>query len=272
MASIPEDLEVRRLSARAWIGGTSGPASFVRMVLSLGLFIGLWELLARTVLTNRLIIVPFSEVVAELLSEMESGAFWRHSAATGLELLIAFPIAVVSGIFLGVIVASAKPVRQTLAPLFTAMDALPTIALAPLFIAALGFGVSSKVAIIILMAIFPMIANTETGLRSADSDLIEVAHSFRASRLQILRWVTFPYALPFIIGGIRVSFARALVAVIVAEFFGAFSGYGFAIMAASNNYQTARILGYVMVLGAVGLVASVGLSALERKMSPWRET
>lgn len=234
----------------------------------------LWHLVATFVIDNRLLIVPPAEVAEAFVAEVRSGAFQRHLRITGLELLIAFPIAVLGGLIIGAILAGSKPVRQTLDPILTALYSLPVVALAPLFIAALGFGISSKVAVVILMAIFPVITSTDAGLRSADADLIETSRSFQATRWQVLKTVTFPHSVPFIISGVRVAFARALVGVIVAEFFGAIAGFGFAIAAAAQQYQTARLLAYVVVLGVVGLVASIALTALtalERKLAPWKE-
>lgn len=141
----------------------------------------------------------------------------------------------------------------------------------PLFTAGLGFGIASKVAIVILMAIFPVITNTDAGLRSAEPNLVETARSYGATRVQVLKTVTIPHSVPFLVSGVRVAFARALVGVIVAEFFGAIAGVGFAIAAAAQSYQTGRLLGYVVVLGLLGLLASIGLTALEKRLAPWRE-
>ncbi|MDR5699469.1 ABC transporter permease [Agromyces aerolatus] len=254
-----------------WLGGATRGASTLRLVLSLTLFFVLWQLIATYVIDNRLLIVPPTEVFTALGEEIGSGIFWTHFSTTMLELAIAFPIAVAGGFAIGAILAASKPVRQTLDPMLTALYSLPIVALAPLFTAGLGFGIASKIAIIILMAIFPVITNTDAGLRSADSALVETSRSFRATRLQTLKTVTLPHSVPFIISGIRVAFARALVGVIVAEFFGAIAGFGFAIAAAAQSYQTARLLGYVVVLGAVGLLASIALTALERRLAPWRE-
>lgn len=255
----------------AWLGGASRGASATRLVGSLTLFVLLWHVLAAYVVDNRLLVVPPAEVFEALVTEIRSGQFQTHLLTTVLELVIAFPIAILGGLAIGAVLAGSKPVRQTLDPMLTALYSLPIVALAPLFTAGLGFGISSKVAIIILMAIFPVITSTDAGLRSADADLIETARSFRASRWQVLKTVTLPHSVPFIISGIRVAFARALVGVIVAEFFGAIAGFGFAIAAAAQQYQTARLLGYVVVLGVIGLAASIALTALERKLAPWKE-
>jgi NitT/TauT family transport system permease protein len=235
------------------------------------LFLVAWELLATYVIKNRLLVVPFHEVVVALVQEAQNGALWVNLGTTSLELAIGFPIAILGGLLIGAILAGSKPVRQTLDPILTALYSVPIIALAPLFTAGLGFGVMSKVAVIILMSIFPIITNTDAGLRSADPALVETAHSFGARRVQILRTVTLPHSVPFLISGVRVAFSRALVGVIVAEFFGSIAGFGFAIAAAAQSYQTGRLLGYVVVLGIIGLLVSIALTALERKLAPWRE-
>ncbi|CAM3225212.1 ABC transporter permease [Stackebrandtia soli] len=263
--------ERRGVGVFAWLGGSTRGASATRLVLSLTLFLGVWQLAATYLIDNRLLLVPVTEVATALYTEIESGAFTKNLATTMLELAIAFPLAVFGGFAIGAILAGSKPVRQTLDPILTALYSLPIVALAPLFTAGLGFGVASKVAVVILMAIFPVITNTDAGLRSAEPNLIETARSYGATRIQVLRTVTIPHSVPFLVSGVRVAFARALVGVIVAEFFGAVSGFGFAIAAAAQSYQTARLLGYVVVLGAVGLVASFGLTALEKRLAPWRE-
>jgi NitT/TauT family transport system permease protein len=112
---------------------------------------------------------------------------------------------------------------------------------------------------------------TEAGLRATDKHLVEAAHSFNATALQVFTTVTFPFALPFIVSGIRVAWARALVGIVVAEFFGSFAGFGFAIMSASQTFDTARVLGYVLVLGTMGLLGGLLFETLERRLAPWRQ-
>jgi NitT/TauT family transport system permease protein len=203
--------------------------------------------------------------------EAANGELWRHSRITIVELAVAFPLSVAIGVAMGLVIASSRLLQQLLDPILTALYSVPIVALAPLFIAGLGFGIESKIAIILLVAVFPVIINTEVGLRSTDRGLIETARSFNARPSQIFRTVTLPFALPFIIGGVRVAFARALVGVVVAEFFGAFGGYGYAILAASQTYGTARLLGYVIVLALLGMFSSIGLRSLEERLAPWRE-
>lgn len=254
-----------------WFGGDTRLAVIVRGLLSFVILAILWEVLARTVITNRLILVPFSEVMQALWRETGNGNLWRHARITLIELGIAFPLSVLIGVALGLVIASNRLLQQLLDPILTALYSVPIVALAPLFIAGLGFGVESKVAIILLVAVFPVIISTEVGLRATERGLIETARSFNARPWQVFTTVTLPFAIPFILGGVRVAFARALVGVVVAEFFGSFAGFGYAILAASQTYATARLLAYVVVLAAIGMLSSVALRALEARLAPWRE-
>lgn len=247
-----------------WVGA-------LRTIGSFAVFALLWEIAARTLVQNRLVLVPFTEVMSALGTELRSGQFWRHTWMTFQELAVGFPLSVAIGIIFGLLLSQSRVLQQTLAPILTALYSVPIVALAPLFISWLGFGLESKVAIILLTAVFPVVINTEVGLRSTDQSLIEAARSFNATKWQIFRHVTFPFAVPFIIGGVRVAFARALVGVIVAEFFGAYAGYGYAILAASQTFQTAKLLAYVVVLALIGMAGSGGLQAWERRLAPWRE-
>jgi NitT/TauT family transport system permease protein len=246
-------------------------ATVLRNVLSVVLLLIVWDLGARYLVQNRLILVPPIDVLRALIIDVRNGEIWQHSYATLMEIAISFPVAVAVGVFAGVVLSANRLVSQIAEPLLTAFYSVPMVALAPLFIAWLGLGFGSKFAIILLVSVFPVIITTEVGLRSTDKVYLDAARSFNATALQIFTTVQFPFALPYIIGGVRVAFARALVGAVVAEFFGAFAGYGFAILAAGQNFNTARLLGYVVLLAVLGMLGSIALRWLERKMTPWKE-
>jgi NitT/TauT family transport system permease protein len=254
-----------------WLESDARLAGVVRIGVSVAAFLAVWSLLTSTVVTNRMILVPPQDVLAALATEFHSGEMWKNAVATGLAVAVSFPVAVALGVLIGVALASNRLLTLTAGPLLTAMYSVPVVALAPLFIAWLGLGFASKFVIVVLVSVFPVIVNTEVGLRSTDRAFIDAAKSFNATPTQIFTTVTFPFALPFIIGGVRVAWARSLVGIVVAEFFGAFAGFGFAIMAASQTFNTGTLLGYVVLLGLMGLLGSVLLTWLERRMAPWRQ-
>lgn len=245
-------------------------ASLARIAISVITVLLIWQVVSMVV-TNRLLLVPPADVAAALVHEMIDGAMWTNATATVTAVVTSFVVSVAIGVAIGLALASSRMLSLTGGPVLSALNSVPIIALAPLFIAWLGLGFTSKFVLVILVAVFPVVVTTEAGLRATDSQLVEAARSFNARPIQIFTTVTFPYALPFIVSGVRVAWARALVGIVVAEFFGSFAGFGFAILSASQTFDTARVLGYVIMLGAMGLIGSVLFASLERRLAPWRQ-
>lgn len=245
-------------------------ASVLRVLLSTACVLIIWQLVSLVV-TNRLLLVPPADVAIALFNEVQQGSMWTNATATVVAVVTSFLVSVAIGIAIGLALASSRLLSLTGGPVLSALNSVPIIALAPLFVAWLGLGFASKFVLVLLVAVFPVVVTTEAGLRAADKPLIEAARSFNATRWQIFTTVTFPYALPFIVSGVRVAWARALVGIVVAEFFGSFAGFGFAILSASQTFDTARVLGYVFVLGAMGLIGSVAFASLEQRLAPWRQ-
>ena len=244
-------------------------AGATRVLISTTFILIIWQLVSLVV-TNRLLLVPPLDVATALVGEFQQGAMATNAWATVTAVVSSFIVSVIIGVAIGLVLASSRFLSLTGGPVLSALNSVPIIALAPLFVAWLGLGFASKFVLVLLVAVFPVVVTTEAGLRATDKPLIEAAQSFNASRSQIFTTVTFPYALPFIVSGVRVAWARALVGIVVAEFFGSFAGFGFAIMSASQTFDTARVLGYVILLGAMGLIGSVAFAALERRLAPWR--
>jgi NitT/TauT family transport system permease protein len=257
--------------ANAFLEGTSRSATFVRVASSIVFVLLVWEVLTATIVTNQLLLVPPAQVFAALMKEFHSGAVWTNGIATCIAVGTSFPVAVAIGVAGGLMLSSSRLLSLTAGPMLTALYSVPIVALAPLFIAWLGLGFASKFVIVVLIAVFPVLVTTEVGLRSTDQSLVDAARSFNASKWQIFTTVTLPFALPFVVSGIRVAWARALVGIVVAEFFGSFAGFGFAILAAGQTFDTATLLAYVILLGAMGLIGSLFFEAIERRLAPWRQ-
>lgn len=253
------------------LSSESRGAAVWRVVISFGSMLIVWQVLTSTIVTNRLLLVPPAEVFEAFVNEIRSGAMWSNAWATCLAVGTSFPLSVLVGVLIGLILASSRALSLMGGPMLSALNSVPIIALAPLFIAWLGLGFASKFVLVMLVSVFPVVLTTEAGLRAADKHLIETARSFNATRLQIFTTVTLPYALPFIVSGVRVAWARALVGIVVAEFFGSFAGFGYAVMAAGQTFDTATLLAYVIVLGAMGLFGSMLFQWLEERLAPWRK-
>lgn len=230
----------------------------------------IWELAARYVVANPLFFSPLSSVFLRAGQLWRSGDLQTNISISFVEFAAGFLLSCLLGILGGIAMASSRAVEEYFDPWISMLYAMPTIALGPLFILWLGIGLASKLSIIVMIAVFPIVINTMTGLQSADRALIETARSFGASVSQIYWKIRLPAALPFIIAGCRVSVARALVGVVVAELFGARGGLGFLIVTSAQLFDTAGLFVGVLTLAIWGVLSVEFLKWLERWLAPWR--
>lgn len=242
----------------------------VRAVIAFVVCALIWEALGRFVITGPFAFAPLSVVVAETFRQFASGAIYPHVLTSGYELGLGFGIAAVVGISMGIVIGVSQTLADYLLPVIYAINATPIVALAPLFILLLGVGPASKVVIIFLLCYFAILVNTVAGIRTVDRQLVEAARAFRAGRLQIVRMVMLPFAVPFIVAGLRTALGRGLVGVIVAELYGASAGLGWLAWSASEQMNAKLLLVSVSLLAGTGVVCTLALDVLERRIAPWR--
>ena len=245
--------------------------ALTRGVVSLVIGVALWELIARYVVKSTLIIVPPSHVVAAFATLLRQGELQTHVYVSGLEFVAGFGLAAVVGVLLGLAIGVSDLVRDVLEPWLSALYATPVVAFAPLFVVWMGIGPSSKVAVAFLLAVLPIIINTSAGIRTTEQDLVDVARSFSATRGQVFFKILIPYALAFIIAGLRLGVGRAIIGVVVAEFFGTRAGLGYLILTSSQLFDTSALFVAVVILAGVGVLSVILLQKLERWLAPWRD-
>jgi len=256
----------------------TGPVAFYRRNLPLcrgvaSLVVGflVWEWVARYLIKSTLIIVPPSHVVEAFVELLGKGELQTHVYVTGFEFVAGFGLAAVVGIVMGIAIGVSDAIRDVLDPWLSALYATPVVAFAPLFVVWMGIGPSSKIAVAFLLAVLPIIINTSAGIRTTEQNLVDVARSFAASRAQVFRKILIPYALPFIIAGLRLGVGRAIIGVVVAEFFGTRAGLGYLILVSSQLFDTSALFVAVVILAGAGILSVIGLQKLERWLAPWRE-
>jgi NitT/TauT family transport system permease protein len=183
---------------------------------------------------------------------------------------LGYCLAIVFGVPLGLIIGRFRVAEAGLGIYITAGYAMPLVALVPLLILWLGLGFKVKVAVVFLMALFPICINTWLGVTAVPKTLIEVGKSFVAPDTVILRRIILPATLPYIMAGIRLAVGRAVVAMVIAEFFTTISGLGAVIINSANNFDTATMFVPIIILMimAIGLNSLIGL--VERKVAPWQ--
>jgi len=230
----------------------------------------LWEFVARVVVDNPLFFSSLGDIARRAATLWASGELQTHIRISFAEFSGGYLLAVSLGILGGVFLAASSTARGFFDPWVAMLYATPILALGPLFILWMGIGVASKIAVIFLTAVFPILINTQVGLTTTDRTLLDVARSLGASSCQIYLKVRMPSALPYIIAGLRLSVARALVGVVVAELFGARAGLGFMIQSAAQTFDTAAVFVGVLILAGTGVACVTVLKWLEEALAPWR--
>ena len=199
-----------------------------------------------------------------------SGEIYNDLRVSGIEFAWGYFLSAVVGVPFGIATGWYKRMAYTFDPFVNAMNATPRVALLPLVIIWLGIGILSKVGIIFLGAVFPILINARDGVKTTPYNLLIAAKSFGASEWQVFRSVVLPSTLPFIITGLRLGVGRALIGVMVGELYAATAGIGFMITVAGATFQTDKVFVGVLIFAISGMFAMEVLSRLEAKFDKWR--
>ena len=228
----------------------------------------LWEIFGRRV---NPVFGSYPSAIAVAFWELAlSGQLWTALYESLRPFLLGYALAILIGVPLGLLIGGFRVAEAALGIYITAGYAMPLVALVPLLILWLGLGFAVKVAVVFLMALFPICINTWLGVVAVPKTLIEVGKSFVAPETVILRRIVLPATLPYIMAGIRLAVGRAVVAMVIAEFFTTISGLGAVIINSANNFDTATMFVPIIIL----MVMAIGLNWLigfvERKVAPWQ--
>jgi len=235
--------------------------------------LGLWELAARwELLSDALGIEPFlvpapSEVAEALWSDRSLLA--ENAWVTVREILAGLALAVALGVGFALALHRFEPLRRAVYPLLVASQTIPVIAIAPILVVWLGYGIGPKLAIIALVCFFPVTVNMLDGLRSVDRDQVRMMRTLDASRSQILRRIEVPAALPFLLSGVKIAAVISVIGAVFGEWAGADSGLGHLILISQGQLQTARVFAAVAVLSAIALILFASLVVVERRYAWW---
>jgi len=200
----------------------------------------------------------------------DAGLLWTHSKVTLTEILLGFGLTVVTAIPLGLVIALSRLAKQLVYPPLMLMQLVPKIAVAPLFLVWLGFGMESKVLLTVLMTFFPLLLASISGFQILDDRLLYLTQSMGATRWQTFRYLRFPAALPVIFSGIKTSATIAATAAIVAEFVGANRGLGYVLLRGTSTMDIELVFAVLVVLTVVGIAVNYVVEFCEWAMTPWQ--
>jgi NitT/TauT family transport system permease protein len=241
-------------------------------VLSWGGFLVLllvWEAAVRALEMPDFILPPPSAIGVSLYYGLTSGLFLKHFLVTAYETLAGFLFAAVLGISLGAVVAQFRIVERTVYPWLVALQTLPKIAIAPLIIIWAGYGIQSKVVIVTLVALFPVLVNTIIGLKTCDQGKLDLMRALDATSWETFRLVRLPNALPFVFAGLNVAVVLAILGSIVGEFVGSKAGLGNLILESNFQFNVAQVFAILVILGLFGVGLSAIVRIVQRRLLFW---
>jgi NitT/TauT family transport system permease protein len=251
----------RRRAVRRVAWNLLPPLTFVAMV-------GLWWAAVETFKIPAYLLPGPGAVFSRLASD--AALLWAHSQVTLIEILLGFGLTVVTSIPLGLLIALSALAKQVVYPPIMLMQLVPKIAVAPLFLVWLGFGIESKVLLTILMTFFPLLLASISGFMILDDRLLFLTKSMGASRWDTFRYLRFPAALPVIFSGIKTSATIAATAAIVAEFVGANKGLGYVLLRGTSTMDIELVFAVLVVLTVVGIAINYFVEFCEWAMTPWQ--
>jgi len=238
--------------------------------LAVVLFFAAWQAMFLVVPFDPLFISKPSLIATGFVDLLTSGDLLRDLAVSAVPFLYGFSAAVVVGVPLGIVMGWRVRVGYALDPLMTVFYASPLVALAPLVVIFFGVGVEGKALIIFFLAVFPFVFNAYAGVHAVDRVLIDVVRSLGGSERDLYFKVIVPSVLPYLVAGSRIAVGRALIGVLVGEFFAASEGIGYAISRFGDIFALDRMFGCIITIMVIAVVLTEGIRWTERTAFPWR--
>jgi NitT/TauT family transport system permease protein len=239
-------------------------------LVAVALFFAAWQAVFLVVPFNPLFISKPNLIGEALFELIASGQLFDDLRVSAVPFAYGLGAAVVVGVAIGTLMGWRARVGYALDPLMTVLYASPLVALAPLIVVFFGVGVAAKAIIIFSLAVFPFVFNAYAGVRAVDPLLINVVRSLGGSERQLYLKVVLPSILPYIVAGARLSIGRALVGVLVGEFFAASEGIGFAVARFGDLYALDKMFACIFAIMVIALALTEGVRFAERAAFPWR--
>jgi len=239
-------------------------------LLSIGLFFAAWQAVFLFVPFNPLFISKPSLIAGSFYEMVMSGELFRELLVSAVPFAYGFSAAVVVGVTLGIVMGWRTRVGYALDPMMTVFYASPLVALAPLVIVFFGVGVSGKAIIIFLLSVFPFIFNAQAGVKAVDRLLVNVVRSLGGNEKDLYLKVIVPSVLPYIVAGARIAIGRGLIGILVAEFFAASEGIGYAIARYGDLFALDKMFACIVAIMIIAVIMTEGIRWAERAAFPWR--
>jgi len=261
-------------------GGERSPGKSLRSfepallgTLTIVILLFAWQLLPQLITISagaRLFFTTPSRIAITLWNMFAQGTIWLPLGVSAAAFSVGLGLAIAVGLPLGILLGRSRTLNAMLDPFVTAFNATPRLVFLPLLLLWFGLGMWSKVVIVFIGALFPILINTYEGVRNADGALINVVRSFGAGEWDIARLVVVPNAMPYIVVGLRLAIGRAILGVVVAEFFGSEEGLGVVMVRAASSYHVDIVFAGLVVFAGLSLLMTSGVKMIESRLSRWR--
>jgi ABC-type nitrate/sulfonate/bicarbonate transport system permease component len=256
-----------RVRSRTQAGSLSPTTRWTLRLVSVVALAVAWELYGSAI--NPILLSSPTAIIAAAFDMVADGTLPKAMGQSFVVLGVGSLIGVTAGLVIG-LAAGRNQIFATLIELpLNALYATPTVALIPVIVVWFGFGPTAKTVVVILFVLFPVLINTMRGVQEVDRELVEVARSFCSGERRMWFDLILPSALPYVVTGLRLAIGRALIGVIVAEFFTAFAGLGYLIVTNANSFQTDRTFVPILVIAALGVILTALLELVERRVVRW---
>jgi NitT/TauT family transport system permease protein len=241
-------------------------------LLALGLVIllavaGVWELAVRLLHISPFLLPPPSAIAEELI--VRTPIYLQQGWVTLGTSVLGFLVASIAGAILGSLIVYSWVMRGIFYPLILVLQVVPKVALAPLLVVWTGYGLQSRMLVVALIAFFPVVISTVTGLSSVERDLLDLVRMLGGNRLQEFIKIAFPHAMPFIFSGLKVAVTLAVIGEIVAEFVSGNTGLGYLILVANSDLNVAMSFAAIVLLSVMGFALFAAVELLEKIVIPW---
>jgi NitT/TauT family transport system permease protein len=254
------------------------PNAFVKFfdkyqtVISILLFFLVWELAVRIFhVSEAFLCTPSSALKHLLFKQPDADYHWKiNITCTLYEFLLGFLATAAGGILLSVILVWSKTVQKIVMPLFVFLNSMPIVAITPLLIIWLGYGLHTNIFVAFLASFFPMVINTMAGLNSIDHDLLDLVDYLNASKFQVFWKIRLPNALPYIFSGLKICSTLSVMGVIVGELIASDKGLGYVIANSQKTMDTPPMFASLIMMSLLGWAMYFVVCVLERVCMPWK--
>ena len=235
-------------------------------------FLLAWQYLPGWLGVPDFVLPPFTHVLSEMTRIWEGERLLWHAGVTSLEVVVGFVLGSLLGALIGYALGISPRVEAVLSPYLLALQIAPKVAFAPLFVMWLGYTVYPKILVAVLIVFFPVLINVLSAMRTMDGDLINLARSFSATRLQVFRMVEFPTTLPPLFSGLRIASTLAVIGVVVGELVGGNMGLGYLLVFFEGQGNTAAVFVVIGALTVIGIVAYYAVVLAEQRVLHYLST